>query len=31
VVVTHRMPLADVHKGLDLLRKQLALKVVIEP
>ncbi|MGA2974092.1 MAG: alcohol dehydrogenase catalytic domain-containing protein [Spirochaetia bacterium] len=31
VVVTHRIPLADVHKGLDLLRKQLALKVVVEP
>jgi threonine dehydrogenase-like Zn-dependent dehydrogenase len=30
-IVTHRLPLADVHKGLELLRKQLALKVVIEP
>jgi threonine dehydrogenase-like Zn-dependent dehydrogenase len=31
VVVTHRIPLTDIHKGLDLLRKQLALKVVVEP
>ncbi|MGA2381208.1 MAG: alcohol dehydrogenase catalytic domain-containing protein [Spirochaetia bacterium] len=31
VVVTHRIPLADVHKGIELLKKQLALKVVVEP
>jgi len=30
-IVTHRLPLRDVHKGLDLLRKQLALKIVLQP
>lgn len=31
IIVTHRMALADVHQGIDLLRRQLALKVVIAP
>ena len=31
VVVTHRIPLADVHKGIELLKKQLALKIIVEP
>jgi threonine dehydrogenase-like Zn-dependent dehydrogenase len=31
VVVTHRIALADIHKGIELLKKQLALKVVVEP
>ena len=30
-VVSHRMPLKDVHKGLDLLRKQQALKIILNP
>jgi 2-desacetyl-2-hydroxyethyl bacteriochlorophyllide A dehydrogenase len=30
-IVTHRLPLSEIHQGLDLLRRQQALKVVIEP
>jgi len=30
-IASHRMPLKDVHKGLELLRKQQALKIILEP
>ncbi|MCZ2845219.1 MAG: alcohol dehydrogenase catalytic domain-containing protein [Candidatus Bathyarchaeota archaeon] len=30
-VVSHRLPLSEVHKGIDLLKKQAGLKIILHP
>ena len=31
VIVSHRMPLSDVHKGIDVLRAGTGLKIILKP
>jgi threonine dehydrogenase-like Zn-dependent dehydrogenase len=30
-IVSHRLPLAEIHKGIDLLRKGQGIKIILEP